>query len=247
MIQRTTTALPGTLYDPRYPDEDGRPMGDTDFHNIAQILLREGLEDRFADQMVYVASNLIYYFKEGDPKARRDPDVLVAKKVRKHRRRSYRIWEEKVVPSPLFEIASKRTWRIDLNEKRFLYARLGVKEYFVFDPEGCFLDPVLQGFRTVKGRSVPMKPAGDGSLVSKELGLRLVPEGGMLRLIDLKTGQPVLTRVEQAEQERERAKQERERAKQAKQREEQERKRAEDLAAEVARLQALLAKQREKT
>jgi Uma2 family endonuclease len=215
-------------------------MGDTDYHNIAQILLREGLEDFFFDQMVYVASNLIYYFQEGDPKSRRDPDVLVAKNVGKHRRRSYRIWEEKVVPSPLFEIASKRTWRIDLNEKRFLYASLGVKEYFIFDPEGCFLDPVLQGFRTVKGRSVPMKPAADGSLVSRGLGLRLVPEDCMLRLIVLKTGQPVLNRVEQAEQARERAKQDRKRAKQ-------DRKRAEELAAEVARLQALLAKQNHKT
>jgi hypothetical protein len=59
------------------------------------------------------------------------------------------------------------------------------------------------------------------------LGLRLLPEGRLLRLIDARTGEPVLTRGERLERERERAEQERERA--------------DALAAEVARLQALLA------
>jgi Uma2 family endonuclease len=239
MNRATTAPLPGTLEDPRYPDQDGRFMGDTDFHNVAMLELRDALVDCFAEQDIYVTSNLIYYFKEGDPTSRRDPDVLVAKGVGKHRRRSYRIWEEKVVPCTLFEMASRDTWRTDLGEKRHLYASLGVKEYFVFDPEGCYIEPVLQGFRTVRGRSVPMKPAADGSLVSKELGLRLVPEGTMLRLIDLKTGRPVLTRAERAEQERRRAQLERRRARQ-------ERERARELEAEVERLRALLAKQQRK-
>jgi hypothetical protein len=221
----TAAPLPGTVEDPRYPDQDGRFMGDTEFHNAAMSDLRDGLQDHFAEQQVYVVSNLIYYYQEGDPNSRRDPDVLVAKRVGKHRRRSYRIWEEQVVPCTLFEIASRRTWRIDLGEKRQLYASLGVKEYFVFDPEGCYIKPVLQGFRTVRGRSVAMKPAADGSLVSKELGLRLVPEGTMLRLVDLQTGKPIPTRTERAEQERQRA---------------------QELEAEVERLRALLAKQRRK-
>jgi len=232
MNRPVSTPLPGTVYDPRYPDQDGRFMGDTDFHNRAMSNLRDGLEDHFADEQVYVASNLIYYYEEGEPKGRRDPDVLVAKRVGKHWRRSYRIWEEKVVPCVLFEIASQRTWRTDLGEKRHLYASLGVKEYFVFDPEGIFIEPVLQGFRTVRGKSVPLKPAADGSLVSKELGLRLVPVGPMLRLIDLKTGRPVPTRAERAEEERRRAEEERERAQR--------------LEAEVERLRAQLAKQRRK-
>jgi Uma2 family endonuclease len=252
--------LPGTQIDPRYPDSDGRPMGDTDYHNVALIWLREGLEDHFADVSdVYVASNLILYYQEGDPSARRDPDGLVAKGVGKHRRRSFRVWEEKKMPCTLFEVASRKTWRVDLGEKRQLYARLKVKEYFVFDPEGRYLDPPLQGFKSVKGKSVPMKPAADGSLVSKELGLRLVPEGEMLRLIDLKTGQPILTRSERAEQEKQRAeeekqraeqekrrtRQEKQRAEQEKQRAEQEKQRAEDLAAEVERLRALLKSRRD--
>src|SRR5437868_11146218 len=80
---------PGTAPDPMYPDSDGRFMGDTDFHAHAQIQLREGLQDFFADVPdVYVGSNLIYYYEQGNPRKRRDPDVLVARGVGKHLRRS---------------------------------------------------------------------------------------------------------------------------------------------------------------
>lgn len=39
MNQLSDYALPGTCPDPRYPDSDGRFMGDTDYHNIAMIWL----------------------------------------------------------------------------------------------------------------------------------------------------------------------------------------------------------------
>jgi Uma2 family endonuclease len=240
-------------------------MGDTDFHNRAMYWLRDALEDHFADAPdVYVASNLVMYYQEGDPKRRRDPDALVAKGVGKHQRRAFRVWEEGVVPCTLFELVSRDTWRVDVNKKPAEYAGIGVKEYFLFDPEGKYLDSALQGFRTVKGKPVPMKPAADGSLVSKQLGLRLVAEGAMLRLIDLETGEPIPTREERAAQERQlreqadqhaaqerqlreqadqraaqadqRAAQERQLREQAEQRAAQERQRAAELEAELRRL-----------
>jgi hypothetical protein len=33
-------------------------------------LIKDGLEDHFAEQLVYVAPNLILYYKEVDPKSR---------------------------------------------------------------------------------------------------------------------------------------------------------------------------------
>jgi Uma2 family endonuclease len=240
-MSRTRSApLPGTRIDPLYPDSDGRFMGDTDFHNRAMYWLRDALEDHFADAPdVYVASNLVMYYKEGDPKRRRDPDALVARGVvGKHLRRSFRVWEEGVVPCVLFEVASKNTWRVDLRDKPSEYAGIGVKEYFIFDPEGKYLDPVLQGFRTVKGKPVPMKPAADGTLVSKQLGLRLTAEGGMLRLANVQTGEQILTRAERAEQERQRAEQERQRAEQERQLREEAQRRAVALEAELRRLRA---------
>jgi Uma2 family endonuclease len=223
--------LPGTQEDPRYPDSDGRPTGDTDFHDVALTWLCEALKGHFADiPDVHIGRNLVMYYKEGDPKSRRDPDALVAKGVvGKHRRRSFRVWEEGVVPCVLFEVASRRTWRVDVNVKPAEYAGIGVKEYFVFDPEGKHIEPVSQGFRTVKGKPVPMRPAADGSLVSKHLGLRLVPEGEMLRLIDVETGEPIPTKDERTEQERQLREQADQRAAQAEQR-------AAELEAELRRL-----------
>ncbi len=206
-------ALPGTRRDPLYPDSDGRPLGETDFHSAAMIWLREALQDLFADRPdVYVASNLLLYYEQGDPAGRRDPDILVAKGVGNHLRLSFRVWEENTVPQALFEIASRSTWREDVGAKRDLYASLGVQEYFLFDPEGVCLDPRLQGFRLDQGAYAPLAAAADGGLESVELGVRLTPEGAMLRLTDLRTGAAVPTRSERADQ----------------------------LAAEVARLQALL-------
>ena len=200
MSRALSVPLPGTIEDPRYPDSDGRFMGDTDFHNRALSQIRDDLDDHFAAEAdVYVASNLLMYYEKGDRTARRDPDILFARGVGKHKRRSFRFWEEKKVPRVLFEVASKRTWHVDLGDKRCLYAKLGIKEYFLYDPEALYLDPPLQGFRLVNGRSVPIKPNADGSLTSRELGLRLVVEGDILRFIDASTGRPLLTRAERAE------------------------------------------------
>ena len=65
-------ALPGTRIDPLYPDSDGRPLGETDYHSAAMIWLREALQDHFAARPdVYVASNLLLYYQRGNPPGRR--------------------------------------------------------------------------------------------------------------------------------------------------------------------------------
>src|SRR5439155_13698964 len=150
-----------TVYNPLYPDEDGRPMGDTDYHSVALIALREGLEDFFADEPVYVGMNLILYYEEGKPSSRRDPDILVAKGVGKHRRRSFRVWEEKTCPSTLLEVVSASTIAVDLGEKRVLYERLRIPEYFLFDPEARYMKPPLRGFPLRRGKYEELKPAAD--------------------------------------------------------------------------------------
>ena len=47
---------------------------------------------------------------------------------------------------------------------------------------------------------LPVGPvAADGGVMSHRLGLRLVPEGALLRLVDAKSGQPLPTADELAE------------------------------------------------
>jgi Uma2 family endonuclease len=248
MLQPTTPPLPGTTIDPNCPDSDDLPMSETDFHALAVIWLREALEDFFAESAnVYVASNMLLYYQKGQHRYRRDPDVLVAKGVGKHRRRSFRTWEENTVPRVIFEVASEETWKSDLYDKPDIYRRMGVSELFLFDPENRFLNPPLQGFRLKKGKSTAIAPAPDGSLESQELGLRLVVEGGMLRLIDSESGVPVLTRQEVILEQRRREEQAQQRADEQKQRaDEQDRRlteqkqRLDALAAEVERLRKLI-------
>ena len=213
-----------------YPDSDGLPMADNDRQRKAMTNLIHALETRYAGEPdVYVSGNLFLYYREGDPGARVAPDVLVAFGVGKGERRSYRTWEEGRVPVLAFEIASQEGWQELLDKKKDLYERIGVEEYVVFDPDGEFIQPRLQGFRLKKGRYRPIPLEPGGSLVSRATGLRILPEGTNLRLVDVATGE----RYPWAEEEREARK----RAEQQAARETAARRAAEE---ELARLRAEL-------
>ena len=62
-------------------------------------------------------------------------------------RDNYKIWEEKQVPSVIFEITSAMTKDRDTGYKKTLYEQLGVKEYWLFDPKGEWIENKLKGFR----------------------------------------------------------------------------------------------------
>jgi Uma2 family endonuclease len=222
-------ASPDLVADPLYPDSDGEPMGETDYHITALIYLREALKARYRKRRdIYIAADMFLYYEEGDPAARKAPDVMVVKGVRKYARRSFKTWVEGAIPCVIIELISAKTWKEDLEEKPLLFARLGVTEYFLFDPEGENLIPPLQGYRRKGKRFVPLVPAADGSLVSQQLGLRLVPERELPRLVDLKTNQPLLTTDELLVQAEETAR------------------RAEAAEAELKRLRALIEKKKGK-
>jgi Uma2 family endonuclease len=101
------------------------------------------------------------------------PDAFVVKGVSPNRRRTYKIWLEGKAPDVVIETTSRKTRRKDTTTKPELYARQGVKEYFLFDPDGENLDPPLQGYRLRRRTYVRLKPDQDGGLTSRELGLRL--------------------------------------------------------------------------
>ncbi len=61
------------------------------------------------------------------------------------------------VPGVIFEVTSRATAHKDLVEKPQLYAKLGVQEYFLYDPDADYLDPPLQGFRFQAGEILPIE------------------------------------------------------------------------------------------
>src|SRR5262245_6113016 len=118
-----------------YPESDGQPMAETDVHAKTMINLRLALDVYFNDDpQVYVSGNLLIYYVKGNPAKRVASDVFVVRGVPKGDRRIYKLWEESAPPGIVIEISSRQTWREDMHTKLRLYEKLGVQEYFIFDP-----------------------------------------------------------------------------------------------------------------
>jgi Uma2 family endonuclease len=174
-----------------YPDADGKPMAEIGIHVKAILWLLAVLSTRFKNRKdVYVAANMFLYYAKGQPEKRRAPDIMVAKGLKdgSYERRSFKTWIEGVVPSCVIEVTSKKTAQEDLKKKKPVYQKIGVREYFMFDPLHDYLPAQIIGYRLVSKKYQRIKPDDDGSLISEELGLRLRPEGIRLGLYDGKTG-----------------------------------------------------------
>jgi len=90
-----------------YPETDGKPTGETDWHIHALIRLREILKRRYRDHHVYVGSDLLVYYDEGKPYHFVVPDVFVAFDCPPGPRRVFKTWEERRVPDVVLEITSR--------------------------------------------------------------------------------------------------------------------------------------------
>jgi Uma2 family endonuclease len=232
-----------------YPTSDGKPMAETDHHRELMFDLIHTLQDRYASEpRVYVSGNLLLFYEEGNRRRHVSPDVFVVKGVEKGDRLNYLLWQEGRAPQVVFEITSSSTRREDQRTKLELYRDvLKVREYFLFDPYGDYLDPPLQGYRLRAGQYRPIR-AVQGRLPSRELGLHLQRVGNQLRLFDPQTGELLPTpalRTESAERRAEEAELlvevAQERVEAAEERAEAEARRAEATEVENARLRRLLA------
>jgi Uma2 family endonuclease len=232
-----------------YPESDGKPMAETDVHLDCMIHIRAVLKWRYRGERVYVGSNLLVYYAkaQGGKKGRAvAPDNFVVKDCDPGMRRVFKIWEEGRVPNTVFEVTSDSTRAEDEREKPEIYARMGVKEMFLFDPTCDYLDPPLQGYRFIRGEPRRIKPDETGALTSKELGIRLRLEDGRLVIYDVQTGERLLTEAEAERQAKEAERQAKEAERQAKEAERQaaaaERAAREAAEEEVRRLKAELAR-----
>jgi len=182
-----------------YPESDGKPMAESDIHRDEMVRLIQTLQDAYADRAdVYVSGNRLLYYEEGNPRASVAPDLFVVKGVAKQRRRIYRLWEESVAPCVVIEVTSPSTRREDVTRKRALYARLAIREYYLYDPLAEYLRPPLQGERLDRGAYQAMQPDEDGALRSDELDMRLRLVSGLLRFSDWESDQPFLSPGERA-------------------------------------------------
>ena len=185
-----------------YPSSDGQPMAENDKQAHAMVDLFLPLLTHYAEaDNVYVGLDLLIYYQRGNNLRRVAPDVFVIRGVPKRSRDTYKIWEEGKPPDFVLEVATPGTAGDNAGDKLELYARLGVREYWLYDPQGGLHEPRLQGFalvgakyRRLRGR----KRAGVTLAVgSQVLDLELRFEGERLRLWDPATRQYLLNHTEE--------------------------------------------------
>lgn len=189
-----------------YPDSDGQPMAESDFQLEPLIYAVDSLRTHFRDRAdLYVSGNLFIYYEQGNPKAVVAPDVFVVVGADAHDRSSYKLWEEPKGPDFVLEITSHSTYAEDQGAKRGIYALLGVREYWQYDPTGDYLSPRLQGLQLIERNYWPLparQDAGGGlRMHSSVLGLDLRLDEVGLRFYDPATGEPLRSHAE-AEQAR---------------------------------------------
>ena len=186
-----------------YPTSDGKRLAENDAQARAILYAFGALRVYFeARSDVYVSADLLIYYEEGNPRVSVAPDVFVVFGVEDRMRRNYKVWEEGKGPDFVLEVASPGTWREDVGPKRSTYARLGVREYFLYDPTGEHLTPRLQGHRLEAGvyERLSAVESIDRTLAmrSEVLGLELRAKvGGEMRFHDPATGEDLLSHGEE--------------------------------------------------
>ncbi len=183
-----------------FPESDGEPLAETDWHRKATNHSLDALTRHFMDRPeVYIAGDNFIYWDPNNRKLCVSPDVYVVKGAGNHSRRVFQTWEERgLAPNIVIEITSRKTQEQDFEEKFFIYEQiLRVPEYFLFDPQAIYLDPPLIGYRLLKGEYQPISITF-GRGYSEQLGLNLEADGNILRFVVPETGDriPLSTELE---------------------------------------------------
>jgi Uma2 family endonuclease len=188
MIEQTSDEVAYYYYDTHPTEED--LMGESPPHAALVHYLMDVLNWLFHDQLCAIYENFNLYQTRNKYEKPLAPDLAVIEGVAYQAVRSWRVGEYGPAPQVVFEIASEETWTRDLEEKPDRYARMGVQEYFAYDPN----EPLIRrsapfrlfGWRldTDTGLMQRMKPGADGRLWSRHLDSLLVPDVSYLRLYD---------------------------------------------------------------
>ena len=184
-----------------YPSSDGQLLAETVAQRDAMFYLFGALRWFFkARQDVYVGMDLMMYYEEGNPRRFVAPDSFVVLGLPRGPCDKYLVWREGKAPDFVMEVAAPSTWKRDRDEKPGIYAGMGVKEYWRYDPEGAFFSPRLQGARLSGGAWRPVEARLEGGLKlfrSEALGLDLrLREDGHLRLRNPAAGEDLPSYLE---------------------------------------------------
>ena len=168
--------LPDIFYEEPERVEDGM------LQEAPLIHLTRLLVERYKDREdVFISGAVFISYDRSNGNARVAPDLFIAFDVPAAAIRenlpNFWLWETGKVPDLAIEVASESTAANDVGQKRRLYERLGISEYWRFDPSpgAEFYGQPLAGDRLEDGVYVPrqLQVAADGSVkaYSELLGL----------------------------------------------------------------------------
>ena len=141
----------------------------------------------------FVVGNMeLHYNQPGEPVSKLVPDLMVVFGAAGRPERSYRIWEQGKAPDFVLEVISRSTQKRDRTEKKAIYESIGVREFWLFDQTGAYLEPRLRGYCLERDKYVPVRPIDRGAgntYWSEVLGLCLQAEGASVQLSDTDSGE----------------------------------------------------------
>src|SRR5579862_1768604 len=142
-----------------FPSDDGEPMAETETHRKQMDYTISNLDDLTVNHpRVYVGGNMLMYYNPQSGWDHVSPDVFVTFDVPRGDRGKWETWKEDGrFADVVFEITSRSTYAEDLGKKRRLYARLGVQELYLYDPQQR-VQPYFRGFSLVNGELVELPP-----------------------------------------------------------------------------------------
>ena len=192
----TPVAATATAPEIVYPETDGMPLPDGEtqapvYRRVVGIITIHVRNIPGAR----VNGNTFIYYIEGRPRFSVSPDCYVVLNLSPEAEESidrnnvYLLWEVGKAPDFVMEIGSKSTANADMGRKRDLYAELGVREYWRYDPTGGeFYGEPLVGERLVDGEyeliALHYEDDGRVSSHSEILNLDMWWDGDELRFWD---------------------------------------------------------------
>jgi Uma2 family endonuclease len=173
--------------------EDTMTEGEPHFNLRMQLA---DLLKRHFEPNALILGDVIHQLGPGLPSP--SPDVSIILGARPGQRSSFSVTEEGVRPDLIIEILSpnkKAIRKVDEVDKVKAYSRAGIPEYLLIDlpRRGNAYRLGIKGYRLdERGGYKPIEPDAQGHLLCKATRLRFFIEKDRVRVIDDRTGQPLL-------------------------------------------------------
>ena len=173
-----------------YPDSDGRFFPENPLQARAIMNVRFALQYHFdkVDNIV-LEGDMFLYYEPGNRAASIAPDIFVVLDHDLGDRPVYKLWEEGKPLDFALEVISPSSEISNAVKNRELYARLGICEYFLFQPDPRKRGPRLVGYRLWGGSYKKVPAEAGGALHSTALGVSFRIEDKNLRVGSLESGQ----------------------------------------------------------